>query len=98
MNRTAERLAGSISITAATDEAALLARKLLEIHFKQHMKIKSAETRLARVQTDLFSAQVCSCACVSVFVFLCVYMCERERERKRVCACLHVCESVCVCV
>ena len=74
VNRTAERLAGSISITAATEEAALLARKLLEIHFKQHMKVKLAETRLARVQTDLFSAQVCMCVCVCVCVYTCVFL------------------------
>jgi hypothetical protein len=44
-------------IDAPTDESALLARKLVEIHFKQHMKIMAAESRLQRVQTDLFSAQ-----------------------------------------
>lgn len=44
-------------IDAPTDESALLARKLVEIHFKQHMKIMAAESRLQRIQTDLFSAQ-----------------------------------------
>ena len=29
----------------------------MEIHFKQHLKIQAAETRLQRVQTDLFSVQ-----------------------------------------
>lgn len=58
VNRSSERSAESISITAPTDESALLARKLVEIHFKQHMKIMASESRLQRVQTDLFTAQV----------------------------------------
>ena len=58
VNRNSERTAAeSIMIDAPTSESALLARKLVEIHFKQHLKIQAAETRLQRVQTDLFSVQ-----------------------------------------
>ena len=58
VNRNTERTAAeSIMIDAPTSESALLARKLVEIHFKQHLKIQAAETRLQRVQTDLFSVQ-----------------------------------------
>jgi hypothetical protein len=72
VNRNSERSAETISIAATTDESALLAKKLLEIHFKQHLKIMAAESRLARVQTDLFSAQVCTCTLVLVFFNLCL--------------------------
>ena len=58
VNRNSERSAESIAIAAPTEESAILARKLVEIHFKQHMKIMASETRLQRVQTDLFTAQV----------------------------------------
>ena len=58
VNRNTERTAAeTILIDAPTSESAMLARKLVEIHFKQHLKIQAAETRLQRVQTDLFSVQ-----------------------------------------
>lgn len=52
-----DSLACAIIIDAPTGEAALLARKLIEIHFKQQLKIIAAEERLQRVKMDLFSAQ-----------------------------------------
>lgn len=51
------KTAKAIIIDAPTSEFALLARKLIEIHFKQQMKILAAEERLQKVQMDLFSAQ-----------------------------------------
>lgn len=47
----------SISIDAPSRESAQLARGLIETHFKLQAKLKHAETRLQKVQTDLFSAQ-----------------------------------------
>lgn len=57
LNRIADDLVESIVIDAPSKEAALLARNLIETHLKLQMKIKAAETRLQRVQTDLFSTQ-----------------------------------------
>ena len=47
----------SIMIDGPTAESALVARKLIELHFTNHLKIVEAENRLHRVKTDLFSAQ-----------------------------------------
>ena len=47
----------SISIDAPSRESAQLARGLIETHFKLQAKLKHAETRLQKVQADLFSAQ-----------------------------------------
>ena len=47
----------SIMIDAPSRESAQLARGLIETHFKLQAKLKHAETRLQKVQTDLFSAQ-----------------------------------------
>jgi hypothetical protein len=57
LNRVAEDVVESIVIEAPTKDAALLARNLIETHLKLQMKIKAAENRLQRVQTDLFSTQ-----------------------------------------
>lgn len=57
LNRVADDLVESIVIDAPTRDAALLAKNLIETHLKLQMKIKAAENRLQRVQTDLFSTQ-----------------------------------------
>jgi hypothetical protein len=57
VKRIADRSAESIIIDAPSSDSALLARKLVEIHFRQQLKIMAAESRLQKVQTDLFSAQ-----------------------------------------
>jgi transcription antitermination factor NusA-like protein len=57
VNKTSDKAADSIMIDAPSAESALLARKLIEIHFKQQLKIMAAENRLHKVQVDLFSAQ-----------------------------------------
>ena len=44
-------------IDSPTKESALLARKLVEIHFKQQLRVREAESRLQKVQMDLFAAQ-----------------------------------------
>ena len=46
-----------IIIDSPTSESALLARKLIEIHFKQQLRVREAEARLQKVQMDLFTAQ-----------------------------------------
>jgi predicted RNA-binding protein YlqC (UPF0109 family) len=53
----ADRAVVSIMIDSPTREAALLARKLVEIHFKQQIRVKEAEARLQKVQNDLYAAQ-----------------------------------------
>jgi hypothetical protein len=57
LNRIADDLVESIVIDSPTRDAALLAKNLIETHLKLQMKIKAAENRLHRVQTDLFSTQ-----------------------------------------
>lgn len=47
----------SLIIEAPTREKAALARNLLETHLKQQWKIKMAESRLQKLQTDLHSTQ-----------------------------------------
>jgi len=47
----------SVVIDASTKEAAQLAKNLIETHLKLQLKVKAAENRLQRVQTDLFSTQ-----------------------------------------
>ena len=56
VNRTGN-IAESIFINASTTEAALTARKLIEIHFKQQLKLITAEQKLLKVENDLFLAQ-----------------------------------------
>ena len=56
VNRTGN-VAESIFINASTTEAALTARKLIEIHFKQQLKLITAEQKLLKVENDLFLAQ-----------------------------------------
>jgi hypothetical protein len=51
------RLADSILIDAPNTETALIARKLVEIHLKQQSRIFLSESRLTKVQGELFSAQ-----------------------------------------
>ncbi len=46
-----------IVISAPTAETATNARKLIETHFKNRLKIMSMEARLAKTQSDLFNAQ-----------------------------------------
>jgi len=46
-----------IVIAAPSTETATNARKLVETHFKNRIKIMSMEARLAKTQSDLFSAQ-----------------------------------------
>jgi hypothetical protein len=53
----ADRTVVSIMIDSPTREAALLARKLVEIHFKQQGRLREAEARLQKVQHDLYAAQ-----------------------------------------
>lgn len=57
LNRTSNDSVESIAIDAPSRESAQLARGLIETHFKLQSKLKAAETRLQKVQTDLFSAQ-----------------------------------------
>lgn len=57
LNRTSTDSVESIAIDAPSRESAQLARGLIETHFKLQSKLKAAETRLQKVQTDLFSAQ-----------------------------------------
>ena len=47
----------AIVINAPTSETAGNARRLVETHFKNQIKIMSAEAKLAKTQTELFSAQ-----------------------------------------
>lgn len=47
----------SVSIEAPSPDSAQLARTLIETHFKSQRKIKSAEERLYKYQSDLFAAQ-----------------------------------------
>ena len=47
----------SLTINAPTAETGTNARRLVETHFKNHIKIMSAEAKLAKTQTELFSAQ-----------------------------------------
>lgn len=46
-----------ILIDAGASERASLARRLIELHFKQQLKLMSSEARLNKVRTDLFSVQ-----------------------------------------
>jgi hypothetical protein len=55
--RTADGVANSIVIDASSKEKATLAKNLLETHLKQQWKIKIAESRLQKIQTDLHSTQ-----------------------------------------
>ena len=58
LNRlTASNLVDSIQIDAPSRESAQLARGLIETHFKLNTRLKLAESRLTKVQNDLFSAQ-----------------------------------------
>jgi hypothetical protein len=47
----------AISINAPNADSANNARKLVETHFKNQIRIMSAEAKLAKTQTELFSAQ-----------------------------------------
>ena len=57
LNRLSDSAVESVAIDAPSKESAQLARNLIETHFKLQQKLKAAESRLQRVQTDLFSAQ-----------------------------------------
>lgn len=57
LNRLADDFVESVAIDAPSREAAQLARNLIETHLKLQLKVKAAESRLLRVQTDLFSTQ-----------------------------------------
>ncbi len=57
VNRVADNVVESVAIDAASKESADLAKNLIETHLKLQMKIKAAENRLQKVQTDLFSTQ-----------------------------------------
>jgi hypothetical protein len=57
LNRLSDDFVESIAIDAPSKESAALARGLIETHLKLQMKVKAAENRLLRVQTDLFSTQ-----------------------------------------
>ena len=52
-----DNVATSIFIDAPNVESALMARQLIEIHFKQQLKLLAAEEKLKRVENDLFLAQ-----------------------------------------
>jgi hypothetical protein len=52
-----DSIATSIFIDAPTAESALIARQLIEIHFKQQLKLIVAEEKLHRTENDLFLAQ-----------------------------------------
>eukprot|EP01033_Poteriospumella_lacustris_P004742 gene4743-3399_t len=56
-NRGPDGNVDSLIIEAPTREKAALARNLLETHLKQQWKIKMAESRLQKLQTDLNSTQ-----------------------------------------
>lgn len=47
----------AISINAPNADCAFNAKKLVETHFKNQIRIMSAEAKLAKTQTELFSAQ-----------------------------------------
>lgn len=57
LNRLSDDSVESVAIDSSTKEAAQLAKNLIETHLKLQLKVKAAETRLQRVQTDLFSTQ-----------------------------------------
>jgi len=57
LNRVGTDNVESISIDAPSKESANLARSLIESHFKFQLRLIATETRLKKVQTDLFSAQ-----------------------------------------
>lgn len=57
LNRMSDNFVESIAIDAQNKESAQLARYLIETHLKLQMKVKLAETRLQKIQTDLFSTQ-----------------------------------------
>lgn len=57
LNRIAEDFAESVSIEASTKDRALLGRSLVDTHIKQQLRVKAAESRLHKVQTDLSSTQ-----------------------------------------
>lgn len=57
LNRISENSVESVAIDAPSKDSAQLARNLIETHFKLQMKLKLAESRLQKVQTDLDSAQ-----------------------------------------
>ena len=46
-----------IIISSSSNDSALNARKLVETHFKNRIKMQSMEARLAKTQGELFSAQ-----------------------------------------
>lgn len=50
-------IASSILINAPSNESALIARQLIEIHFKQQLKLFSSQERLHKIENDLFQAQ-----------------------------------------
>ncbi len=50
-------VASSIFIDAPSTESAITARQLIEIHFKQQLKLAAAEEKLQKVENDLFLAQ-----------------------------------------
>lgn len=49
--------AESLKIDGSTAESVRLARRLIETHFRNQLKIKNAENRLQKVQKDLHSVQ-----------------------------------------
>ncbi len=57
IERSADHTPTSILIDAPTGESAMLVRKLLEMHFKQQTKLVAAESRLQKVQMELFATQ-----------------------------------------
>ncbi len=57
LNRISENSVESVAIDAPTKESAQLARNLIQTHFNLQQKLIQAESRLQKVQTDLFSAQ-----------------------------------------
>lgn len=57
LNKVNEDQVESVVIDAPSKQSAILARNLIETHLKLQMKVKAAENRLQRVQTDLYSTQ-----------------------------------------
>jgi hypothetical protein len=57
LNRGTNNEVESIQIDAPSRESAQLARGLIETHFRMSARLKNAESRLQKVQTDLFSVQ-----------------------------------------
>lgn len=57
LNRISNNEVDSIIIDAPTMESGKLARNLIETHFKLQLKLRAAENRLHKIQSDLYSTQ-----------------------------------------